>query len=399
MKKNRGFLLITSVFTVLFLGLVIGISLMRSEIQLRQMDLRRASLSAFYAAESGVESAIYQLRINPGWREGFPETPLMDNENRTIGFYNLFIRDGEPLMNRPTVWVLSIGTDGERRVRRFIRARLAVENPASFFTFTVGDLVLGSGANINGSIFGRDVRFEVNYALPENLRWINVDNNVFYTRNIINRNDPFVRINGTVEQRPPATFVTLDLNRYRELAKANGSYINGDFTYNGEINRQNLGTQNGLVFVEGNLYISGRVTEPIHFVSAKNIYITVDLTYVESEEISPQIGLSAFQDVIISQNAPDDIEIEAFIYANGGLFRAEGSYTSKAKLNFNGAITVRGKKGERTSVNLNVYRERHYHYDINLQRNLQIPFMSFLADLISWEELINAQQAEEFFQE
>lgn len=385
--KNKGFILISSVFLVLFLGIIIGTSLIRSEIQLRQVDLRRASQDAFYAAESGVEKAIYELRNNPTWRNGFNDIASQcDNGGgilKTVGFYTVSVADGAPVNNMPTIWLLSQGQDSEKKVSRYIRARLSVENPATYFTSTMGDLILGSGATIGGNILGRDVIFEVNFALPPPQRNITVNGDVEYIRNIEGEGNSEVSITGQILQRSPITFVSVDLARYRALAQSMGGYINGDFTYSGEINWGNLSTSNGLVFAEGDIYISGNVTESMHFVSAKDIYIEDDITC----DSQVQIGLSAAGDVIIPGGSPSDITIDAFINANGGLFKAEGNKGSKNTLDFEGAIAVRGKSGERTAVDLNVFSVRNYTYDTSLGNNLQIPFMSFMANIFSWEEV------------
>ncbi|MEK7224186.1 MAG: hypothetical protein AAB221_00700, partial [Bacteroidota bacterium] len=59
--NKKGFILLASIFLVLFLGIFLGISLMRADLQLRSMEYRRASLYAFYAAEAGIDEAVFEL--------------------------------------------------------------------------------------------------------------------------------------------------------------------------------------------------------------------------------------------------------------------------------------------------------------------------------------------------
>lgn len=397
MKNQKGILLISSIFMVFFLGLIVSVSLIRSDIQHKAMDLRRASICGFYAAEAGIERAVFELRRDRSWRAGFNDESLFwkgeDEEQETIGFYTVYVADGEDVGSLPSVWLLSQGEDLGKGTPRFIMARVAIENPAVFFTSTAGNLTIGSGANIGGSILGRDVIFEVNETLPDDLKKITVDGDVGYIRSIEGEGNPAVDISGDVQQRRPVTYVSVDLEKYRALAIENGRYVDGDFTYSGEISSETLAANNGLVFVEGDIHISGEAVESIHFVSARNIYIDDDLTCEEEGE--PQIGLSAHGDVLISEDASSQLDIDAFINADGGVFKAERGKASKKELNFEGAIAVRGKTGERTGVDLNAYIKRNYTYDTSLRDDLTIPYMSFMGNIIEWQELDYEQYLQE----
>ncbi len=393
MKKNKGFILISSLFLVFFLGLLTAISLMRSNIQLSEIDLKRASMSAFYAAETGIEEAIDQLRKDQTWRDGIGtvDTPvaLRDVNTDVAGYYFVRVLDGGLEGNFPIVWLRSQGFDAENRVTRIIQAKVVVQNPAAYFMSSLYNLTIGSNVTIGGGVLGRDVTFDVNYALPPAQRVITVNGDVEYTRNIAGQADPNVTVTGNIIQRDPITFVNMDLGRYTNIAQTGGKYEAGDFTYSGEINWANLGAANGLVFAEGNVYISGEVTQSVHIVSRGNIYIQGDITSTDTDGDGnfPQIGLSAYGEVIIPQSAPDPLNIDAFVITNGGLFRAEGAKFSKNTLNFEGVIAAEGTDAARTAIDLNVYSQRNYTYDTALRDNLQIPFMSFIANIVEWKEV------------
>lgn len=396
---KRGFVLIASIFLVLFLGIFLSISLLRSNLQLRAIDLRRDSLSAFYAAEAGIDDAIKQLRQDITWNAGFTDKSLVWKEGQPgqeiVGTYSVQVTDGGLLGNLPTLWLDSQGQDTQGRVTRSIQARVAIENPASFFTSTISDLRLGSGATIGGNLLARDVIFEVNKSLPAAQRIITVNGDVEYIRNIAGYPDADgdVIINGSVTQRAPLTFVGVDLEKYRDLADpgrgkgGNGRYETGNLTISGTIDWVSLGTANGIVFAEGDIYISGTVAESIHIISAGNIYINGDIDCPAVGGTEPQIGLSAAQDVIIPLSAPPTLSIDAFIIADAGVFEAEGAAASKTQLNFEGVITVRGKDTERTGINLNAYTIRNYTYDSALNTSPTIPYTSYLVNLISWQEI------------
>lgn len=409
MKKS--IILLASVFLALFLGILLSVSFLRSYVHLNAVELRRASSYAFYAAEAAIDRAVDELRRNMDWQAGFGDgdSPIalvtQGATPETVGFYWIDadgvddisgngdddIQGGGLLVNRTTVWIRAHGQaprlahhqSGSQRISRVIFARVAVENPAVFFTSTLNDLTIASGIDIDGDVFARDIVFEVNESLPSPFKEIEVDGDVLYIRDIEGETNPSVTIAGNTIHADPITFASVDSDRYRDLAKEDGKYINGDFTFSGTIDKANLGANNGLIYAEGNIYIAGDVTESMHIVAGGNIYITGDVTC----QGDAQIGLSAKNDVIIDKNASDTLTIDAFIHVEGSVFKAEGDKYSKDILNFEGAISVKGKEGEKTAVDLLVYTSRNYVYDQGLVNNLSIPFMSFIANIVEWREV------------
>lgn len=397
---------------VLFLGIFLSISLMRSNLQLRAIDLRRASLYAFYAAEAGIDNAIVELRKDPKWQVRWPpdtngisvmftDEPLYwhlgQPGQEQIGAYTVRITDGGEVSGIPTVWIESVGYDIDRKITpgRRIFAKAFIQNPATFFALTVGDLVFQSGS-VSGTstnpvnILARDMIFEVDYSLPEYERDITVYGDLEYIRSILGQTDPYVTITGTITQRAPITFVGVDLEYYRKLANpaegGNGRYEEGDFTYSGTIDKTSLSAPNGLVYVKGDLYISGDVTESMHFVVEGNIYIEDSIICNEVDGVEPQIGLSASANVIIPASAPSDIEIDAMITADGGRFYTEDAMGIKTALNFEGVIVARGQEGQ-SAIDLLEYYTRNYLYDSALRDNPTIPFIRYLVNLMYWKEV------------
>lgn len=409
--RKRGFVLIGSIFLVLFLGIFLSISLLRSHIQLQAMDIRRASFYAFYAAESGIDISIAELRRSPEWSSGFVDQQLIwesGGQNEPIGWFNVRLAPGAILGSVPTVWLESIGQDFDKRVSRTIVVRTTVENPANFFTSTIGDLVLGSGAAIGtptdpAKLLARDVIFETDAALPDGdpSKVIAINGDVEYIRSLSGQTDPNVLINGNLIKRDPITFAGVDLERYQALADpaqgGSGRYITagevpaGGFVIppaTGNIDWANLGTNNGLIFVDGDVRITGTVTQSVHIVASGNIYIDGDIQCVDGngDGIQEQIGLSASGDVIIPPSAPYNLNVDAMVLADGGVFIAESGGAPKGTLNFEGVISVRGKSSERSGINLNVYTSRNYTYDSYLNNSAQIPFLSAIVNIVNWKE-------------
>jgi hypothetical protein len=388
-RKNtkKSFMLVGAIFAVFFIGVIVSTSLVRANLHLDAVDLRERALCAFYAAETGIERSMGELRKQVNWDDGFGdisdessyEVMRGSGENGEIrGYYAVEVVDGDMLNSWPTVWLRSVGKDADKRITRVIVSRIAIKNPTSFFTSTLGNLHIGSSANITGEIFARDVKFNTTHGSPP----VNVNNNVYYTRNLtMNPGSVNVASDASIEQIAPITFTSVDLERYKSIAgQDQGQSISGG--YSGSIDE--LTTENGLVFVDGDVHISGDSAKSMNIVSSGNIYIDGDVTCSEGA----QIGLFAHNDVIIPENAPDDLSVEAFIVADGGVFKAEGAKNSKGTLNFTGAITARGKQGENagSAIELNVYNVRNYTYNDELVTAGSIPFLPFIATLVDWCE-------------
>lgn len=414
-RGSKGFILLGTIFIMLFLGIFMALALLGMDQQMKFIEKRRASLYAFYAAEAGIDQAINQLRTNAAWRVGFTNQQLFWRQGgpqELVGTYTLIFDPTLPVTNPNDVWVRSTGTsigipgsiiDGP--VQRQVLARIRVENPARFFTLTMLDLRLGSGAVVGdvvnrADLLARDVVFEVNNNLPAAARTITVNGDIEYMRNLTGRNDPAVVVNGQLIQRQALTFVGVNLLRYADLAQnAGGRFEPSEFNYSGPINRATLGASNGLVYVQGDLHISGEVTESMLFVASGNIFIEDDLTCQPNQQnpsATPQIGLFAGVDsqrptttgnIFIPASAADSIRIEAFLIADGGIFKAEGAAYSKRQLDFTGAMAVRGRDEARSGIDLNTYSIRNYAYNPALRNNVQIPFMAYIANQLEWQEV------------
>ncbi len=405
-KNNQGFVFIASVMLVLFLSILLGGAFLRSQMQLEESKQRLASQQAFYAAETGVQVAIYRIRQQPAWRPGengepaVSDSPLrvvQSDPATTIGFYSLQLATAPDFNVFQSVRVKSTGKDKDGKITRSILARVIISNPADFFVSTVGNLRIGSGSSFDEAILGKDIFFDVNNGLPPSPPQITVQD-VFYLNSVSGIPDPSVKVNGQVKQFPTVTFAGVDLDRYRAIAQANGRYFSGDkFVYSGDIDLPSLNSSNGLVFAEGDIYISGDIKDSMLFVAGGNIYIENDVktatASTDTERAAlPQLGLLAKKDVIIPQNAASDITIDAFIMADGGdnsrggIFVADGDKFSKNTINFSGAIAVRGDN-VRTAADLNVYQTRNYSYNSQLRTNRKIPFLPFIANIVRWQEI------------
>ena len=386
---RKGFILPVTLVITFFLGVLVSTTLLRAQKELNFADQRVDVSYAFYSAEIGIEKAIFELRRDSAWVAGFGDASnpvqVTLSDNTVIGEY--WVDPANDILpvavgSWPTaVWVQAWGRNAATpKLTRRLAALIAVQAPTAFFTSTPGDLRIGNGAMIGGDILGMDVIFE-------NSEPVTVNGNVWYMRNLSGV-DATVTITGAVAQSQRISFASLDLSYYKGLAQAGvgAGYYNGNQTFSGTLDN-NILNSNGLIYVEGDVHIDGTVDKDFLIVATGNIYIDGDLTCSSAGTENYQIGLIAAQDVIVASGAPDTINIEAFVMADGGIFEAEGNPGEKSTLDFTGSISVRGKSTSSTGVNLNVYQNRNYGYNIDLSSNRRIPYMPFLVSVLRWVEL------------
>ncbi len=396
--------MIVSVMMVLFLSIALSAALIRSQIQLRESQVRLASQQAFYAAEAGVQTAIFQLRKDSSWRPAVGTPPAAvrvtaDNGSTLVGFYQLEMADADDYNGFPSLWVKSTGMDIDQGTPRAVLARAVVQNPEAFLLSTAGNLRINSGAVFDNDILGKDVFFDVVGNQP-----ITVDGDVFYINTITNETNPAVHIVGTNEHGeahqarkfPTVTFAGVDTERYRKLARDQGGfYQEGNLVINGNIDKASLSYSNGLVFAEGDIYIRGDIRESMLIVAGGNVYIDGDVKMgipVDPQARKPQLGIMASKDVLIPENAPNNISIEAFVMADGqagsnGIFEAKGPKGTKGNLTFTGSMAMRGRNNVRTAVDLNVYSNRVYNLNNEMQVGNLIPFLPFIANVACSQEV------------
>ncbi|MBP7217246.1 MAG: hypothetical protein KBA46_08205 [Candidatus Omnitrophica bacterium] len=389
--NKKGFILLAAVFLVLFLGIFLSLALFRADLQMALMNTRQASSQAFYAAEAGVNRAINELRSDAHWPNtpdgiGFANVKLDVTRNsmtpEDIGFFSVRVTDPQD----GTRWIFSTGQDIKREVTRVLNVTIAMINPGNFFISSLSNLTIGSGATINGDLYSRDVIFDVNQFLPESQRKITVNANVSYTRSVIGVDNPDVLLQNEPIKTNPITYTGLDSNRYESLARSNGRFIEGNFNYAGDLSKEALQANNGVVYATGDIHISGDILESVHIVAKGNIYIDGQLVARPTGDEVPQLGLSAGNDVIIPSSAPNDLTIEAFVFADGGVLKAEHAAAQKGTLTIKGSISVRGNETVNTAVNLNAYGNRIYDFNSAFANNMQIPFMHSFVSILNWQE-------------
>ena len=68
--NEQGAILLISLVVTVFLSVLLGAAMLRSDVQRQEVAQRHSRQQAFYAAETGIDTAIYNLRQNGSWKPG-----------------------------------------------------------------------------------------------------------------------------------------------------------------------------------------------------------------------------------------------------------------------------------------------------------------------------------------
>jgi hypothetical protein len=437
-RKNRrteqGFVILSVMVIAVFLSILLGASMMRSNMHLQETQSRIRVQEAFYAADSGIDRAVFELRRDPRWGlngedmcddDGVADTvkcsaSVRNEEGQHRGYYDVFLADAWSWNSWPeTRWIRSEGWDAERKIRRVILARVIVQNPSRFMISTLGDLHVVSGAVITADMFSRDVYFDINPNFPDEMRKVTIDGGqVMYLREAINAgHDDIIGHESIVQSETSITFAGVDTMRYRALVEELIDQGQGRGCSPGIANPLILNISDlsnvtdckkaEVIFYDGDIQIHGEYDSSRLIVATGNIYIMGNLepTPDSPTDLSkrPQIALLAAKDVIIPSAVVQETDgtpgqlltIESFIMADGqgdakGTFIAEKPKDKvTSSLNFTGSIAVRGRDMPGVSaVNLDVFRNRNYvHNVVNVGNTGNISFLPFIVNIISWKEV------------
>jgi hypothetical protein len=201
-----------------------------------------------------------------------------------------------------------------------------------------------------------------------------------------------VNITGGVAQSQAVAFTGIDQAFYSNLAAQDGRVFNQATTLAGNIDNILGNVRNGVVFVNGDLHISGTYNQNLTFVATGNIFIDGDLT--PPGGITPvgtaaaaQLGLLSVSNVIIPENAPQNINIEAYVLAERGQFTAAGT-NAKGTLTFRGSMAVGSNPIAVSAIDLNTYVTRNFQYnDSFANNNLAIPSLQSIVNVVDWNEI------------
>lgn len=428
LRNNSGVaLVIVFLVTAILLAYstaFVGISIYQST----STDRYRRRIEAFNLAESGLDHAIFWLRAQGA--------PLVGNRTDPWGGVQAPLTGGTY-----TVTITDLGTVGgstnTRRYRvtstgtfnnitRVLTNLVQVDNYARYIWFTDQETYNGTTVwfwtedHLNGPthtnshfniyrnpVFEGEVR-----SVDDYIRYYNNGSPV--NKSELN-NPPYdmpVFMEGVDFGVEPSTMPSQALNLRAAASSTNGLWLRGNSTVvlnsNGTMNVTNSRKgwtnhnmplpANGALFVNGgNLTISGTLNGRLTVGASQDVIVPNSLTYADDPRVNPAsddvMGIISEQDVVIDDNAPTNMEIDACIMALETSFILEDYWSGPAK----GTLTVHGGiiQDERgpvgtfngsTGQKLSGY-SKDYTYDSRLLTTPP-PFIPTTGDYItlSWEE-------------
>ncbi|MDP3787562.1 MAG: hypothetical protein Q8R05_08505 [Candidatus Omnitrophota bacterium] len=420
MAKKKGFLLIFAYMVIAVLSVLLAALVARSIAEWRVAERDKNSTAAFYAAEAGIDYGLDWLRSQgnpPGGTAPFnlPAGPAIET-----GAYSVTI---DPDNANPTAYlkryqIISTGQSGDTtrvatyEVKEDTFARFAYLSDTEHFLrfipvwFITGDQLSGPvHTNSHFHISGNPVFTDVVSSVDDAISYMHggpPNDNPSFQKGI-----KF----GAPEIEMPSKALDLRTAAVQDGLHLTGPttiVLNADGTMNVTNSHENWVNQNmplpanGALFVTGaqggdNLWISGTLNGQLTVGTNRDLVITNNITYNTNPVTNPSstdmLGLIAEKDVIISQNAPSNLTIQASILALDDSFYVENwaGLPPKGKLNIYGGLIqdARGPIGlfnPATSTIISGY-SKNYVYDPRL-RNIPPPFFPTTGDYVglSWRE-------------
>ncbi len=381
LKNNRGVMLIlVIVFTGIFLLILTAmIGLVLTQRKLSNVEV--AKVKALHIAEAGIDYYRWHLAHDPDdYQDGTNgpgpyEHAYSDPETGTIGTFSLEITP--PATGTTIVTIKSTGWVNEYpNVKKTIEARYGKPSLTRFSFLTNSDVWFGSGENVSGQMHSNGgIRMDgTNDSLVTSAKETYTCTSTFGCSSS-GETKPGVWGSGPNSDLwkypvPEIDFnaFTLDLSNLKQLAQSAGHYyatqgygyhivFKNDGTYDiysisslnpsirqsnsddlqcnyykqEQINSESLiGNysipNNGVIFVEDNLWIEGTVKGNVTVAAARfpdnpstnaNIHINNNLVYA-SRDGSNSLGLIAQKNIIIPRHAPSTMTIDAAMLAQKG---------------------------------------------------------------------------------
>ena len=427
LKNKKGIVLIASYIVIVVLTILGAAFISRSLSETRIAERERNYMQAFYIAEAGVDYAIEQLR--GGTSSGQNSATMNDANANSIGYYNSTWQR----MGSSSRWeVISSGFVGD--TERKVRIELVPDTFARYLYFTDNEhfrwrwwripVWFTTGDNLGGPlqtnahfhISGDPVFTDSNFHLPVKSEddFITYMNggwpiNSTATSNAPTDNPVFQEGLELDADRIPFPSKALDL---RTAAVHDGLKLTGPTTivlkddgtmdvtnsHRGWVNENTPLPENGALFVNGgNLDISGILNGQLSVGTNRSIVIPDNITYNTNPRTDPTstdtLGLIAEKDVVISRNAPHDLEIAASVMALGDSFTVEEYWQGPAKgtLSVYGGI-IQDERGPVGTFNASTNTKvsgysKDYQHDTRLMNNPP-PFYPTTGDYVvaSWQE-------------
>lgn len=390
-KENGKILIMVIVFCAI--SMMIAVSLIEIMSLLHKASLKKQNLErAFQVAEAGINYYKWRLSHSPdNFSGGDQYYDYKDSSGNVVGQFYLEVT--EPPLGSSVVTIKSTGEIGDDPgVERIIEAKLAISSLSDYAFLTNSNVWVGEDEEIVGKMHSNGgIRFD-----GESDSTVNSSLSNYICgpeHGCSNEEHEGVWGSGEIQELwrfPPDHEITnvdfdsiiLDLDNLRDEALSDGVYLGNSggygwhvfFEYNSNtfkaykvtdvhwnkgwdftdgwqwrgIDIKTEGTEeiynlpnNGIIFVEDNVWVDGETDERLTVASADfenagvetDIIINGNITYREKDG-SAAVGLIAQSDVLIPLYSPEQLEINAAMLAQGGhcfrYYYPESSYGDDA---------------------------------------------------------------------
>lgn len=417
--KERGFVLIT-IYMLLPIFLILGGSLMTYSLtDVRLAQRSQDAAQAFYLAEAAIDEGYTWLREQAGPPGGTEALVLNDGWQETLGggYYMAIVDpdDNNPnsYIKRYTIQGLAVGDNYQAarqanlvvQIESFARYAYLSDNEISTSGSTVwfrtGDHIEGP-THTNGqfSMYGSptfdglvsSVSDSINYYNPAPSGGNNPNFNEGLELGAEEREYPSSIPSNVLEAATASsaaytgtTTVTLVSDGTLQITTSTGTVETRPIP------------DNGVLYVNGDMYLSGTLHGQLTVAASGDIEITNSVTYADDPETNPEsedlLGILAGGNVKVSSAAPTNVTIDASIMALSSSFTVENYWVGPAK----GTLTVygginqarRGPVGtfySSTGTMASGYT-KSYHYDERL-RNMIPPYFPLTGNYntLGWED-------------
>ncbi|RJP29528.1 MAG: DUF4900 domain-containing protein [Candidatus Omnitrophota bacterium] len=427
LANKKGVALITTFFAITVLLIFCGLFVMVSISQNMASDRFRRRTRAFYLAESGLDRAIFWLRTQPSPPVGDKIDPWGGAQNLGEGSYTVSIFDLGMVGANSSIRRYRVRSSGSfGNITRTLTNYVQVDNYARYLWFT--DREVYGGVNVwfwtqdrlNGpthtnshfNIYGNPVFESEVRSVDDYIRFYNNGINVNLQQTSNSPYDEPVFLEGVDFGVQPTTMPNQALSLRSAANSSEGIYLSGNtkvvLNSDGTMSVTNSKKKwkdkdmplpaNGALFVNnGSLHVSGTLNGRLTVGSSSDVVIPDSIVYADDPKLNPNsddvLGVISERDIVVSYDAPHDLEIDACMMSLGTSFMMEDWWVGPAKgtLSVYGGIIQdeRGPVGTFNSLagtKVSGY-SKDYSYDPRLLSNPP-PYMPTTGDYItlSWQE-------------
>lgn len=352
MRNKKGFLLITTYLVVIVLLILGSAFLLRSvnENKLIQREIMRKQ--AFYLAEAGLDRGLARMR------EGHNSGSF--SQCFSFGCYNCSWDETAPGSNR---WrITSIGAVGG--ISRTVQMEVIPDSYARYLYFTnseyfrwmwwnipvwfiTGDFLGGplqtnGHLNISGApVFGGIVKTADDY-----IKYMHggpPDDNPDFQQGIQLGANPVPMPSKALDLRTAAVQGGLHLTGPTTITLKDDGTMDVTNSHEGWVdNNMPLPANRALFITGGDLTVSGTLNGSLTMGTDRDIVIADNTVYHDDPRVNSDsqdsLGLIAERDVLVSKDAPYNVEVNASVMALGDSFQVERWWVGPAK----GTLTVYG---------------------------------------------------------